>query len=183
MRRLLAGGLAWSLICLATAPAADQTPAPPADSTPPLPEISISLGRPEPLPDSTAVQVLAPTAIELTAFHPSTDPLPRVVRAHSPDTTDFATPQPLSSAELLTPIPATTSSNFAAGNPVQEQRNTAFATPSSVKSDCDGCGCNCYDCCVRMHRFYVRGEYLLWWIKNPTFPVLVTTGTVDSQGI
>ncbi len=32
-------------------------------------------------------------------------------------------------------------------------------------------------------RFYARAEYLLWWIKDPRVPVLVTTGPPETGGI
>jgi hypothetical protein len=32
-------------------------------------------------------------------------------------------------------------------------------------------------------RFYARGEYLLWWIRDSRFPVLATTGPASSDGI
>ena len=32
-------------------------------------------------------------------------------------------------------------------------------------------------------KFYVRAEYLLWWLKGPDLPVLVTTSPFASQGI
>jgi hypothetical protein len=203
MRRLLAGGLAWSLACLGAASAADNVSDSRAESNALLPALAISLGRPEPLPEPDpddalpptgielgsplpepdAIATLPPTGIELTSFQSEVAPPPRVVRAKSADETGFGNPQPLNTVEPLKPVPATSGSSFAAGYPAAEQHSTLFATPGKPKLDCDGCDCDCYDCCVRMHRFYIRGEYLLWWIRNPSVPVLVTTGPVSSEGI
>jgi Putative beta barrel porin-7 (BBP7) len=40
---------------------------------------------------------------------------------------------------------------------------------------CDGCGSCCS--CTFSDRFYVSGEYLLWWIKGSNTPPLVTRGS------
>jgi hypothetical protein len=43
---------------------------------------------------------------------------------------------------------------------------------------CDGC-CGCWgnNCCYPGNRFYVSGEYLLWWLRGSPVPPLVTAGS------
>jgi hypothetical protein len=55
---------------------------------------------------------------------------------------------------------------------------------SSTGSLCDSriCGCGCGDTCSEPNRFYVSGEYLLWWIKDSKLPPLVTTAPAGSSG-
>jgi hypothetical protein len=46
----------------------------------------------------------------------------------------------------------------------------------------DGCGPFCDDCCgVPHNRWWVRGEYLMWWMKGQRLPALVTSGSPDDR--
>jgi len=46
------------------------------------------------------------------------------------------------------------------------------------RGNCDGAGAFCLnDCCgAPQHRFWISGEYLLWWMQGQRLPALVTTG-------
>jgi hypothetical protein len=47
----------------------------------------------------------------------------------------------------------------------------------------DGCVCTGESMTKESDRFYVRGEYLLWTIRDSRFPVLATTGPASSDAI
>jgi hypothetical protein len=65
--------------------------------------------------------------------------------------------------------------------------------PDPMNADCSNCsaGAPCRNrifdrgCCdeCNSNRFYLSGEYLLWWIKNSHTPPLVTTGPAGSAGV
>lgn len=92
-------------------------------------------------------------------------------------------------APPLVPVPAATTAPAAA--PAAAPATTPARAKASADAGCLGCTstdpaysdcCACCDegCCL--NRWYVRGEYLLWWIRPPRFPALATTGTEASQG-
>ncbi len=70
---------------------------------------------------------------------------------------------------------------------VPAPQHSIVAEPAA--SDCSACttcvsrlcDCTSSDVC-NPNRFYLSGEYLLWWIKNSHYPPLVTTGPVGSTG-
>jgi hypothetical protein len=84
-----------------------------------------------------------------------------------------ATPRPSGSAEFA-------SDTDGAGAAPMGVGATGFAIGccGSEGQACDPCVA-----CPHANRFYGSAEYLLWWIKDSSLPVLVTTGTVASQGI
>jgi hypothetical protein len=191
------------------APAADPSATPAADDQALL--AGISLGSPEPVTESAEappLPVIADSSVEPASFQSL---LPRVIRAQKPDSATSGDAEPASSEFHLVPLPTDAGSDFASGASPAAQvggifaaeraapavirtafqattptptRITAVASPVSSTDDCNPPKCDCCDaCCVRNHRFYGSAEYLLWWVTEPRFPILVTTGTLASQGI
>lgn len=205
MNRLLAGGLGWSLAWLATAAVAgDAAPRPAviarSDAHPTA--AGVALGRPEPLTPRSPTPALLPVSFVSAN---------RVVRAQTAEGSGFAIPQLLSVPDGPLAPPPGQSSSFASGADLAPAGVTGFAaelgtvaapphiapmpaappvhsTPAPDGTCCgdDLCCPPCIECgdccCASPHRLYLRGEYLLWWIRPPRYPVLATTGTVASQG-
>jgi hypothetical protein len=64
--------------------------------------------------------------------------------------------------------------------------STAKASPAGetpVRPVANGDCLDCCDTCPKLHRWYFRAEYLLWWINGQQLPVLAATGPPGSMGI
>jgi hypothetical protein len=151
----------------ATAPAAPRGPA-------------VTIGAPVPLAPSAAPAPVRPVSFTNAAdsgapvvFRAQMADNPRMMPAGLPDgpndppkKSNLVLPAPKPLAVPPPPDPcAATYSPCIGGAP-------ACANP-------DGCGPFCAnDCCgVPRDRWWVRGEYLMWWLKGQGLPALVTTGS------
>src|SRR5262249_11506352 len=51
----------------------------------------------------------------------------------------------------------------------------------------DDCSCCCCDCCCQeccpAFKWWLRGEYLMWWMRDMKAPPLVTSGPQESFGV
>jgi hypothetical protein len=68
--------------------------------------------------------------------------------------------------------------------PAVSERAPSAPEVQAPKAACADESCNAWDCpCPPAGRFWVSGEYLLWWIRDTNLPPLVTAGPPASGGI
>jgi len=207
MKRLLVGSLGCSLAWLSVAIAQDSMPR----RLPAGPAVGVSLGRPEALGDAPArlSPLITGGAIQLTAFNaPAPAALPAVemelapvlpargsifaggsIQPASTTTTVFAmdvTPLPAPAPVAGAPV-ASAPAAAPTGGVVPRLTDWCCTpgAPAEGGSYSDGAGLGyAYDGVGMIgSKFYFRAEYLLWWLKGPDLPVLVTTSPFASQGI
>lgn len=93
----------------------------------------------------------------------------------------ISTPVP-GTPTTIVPVPAVAASQ---GDPCISAY-VVDTSPSWIpKWGFEGWGCNaCDDCssCYPGNRFYMSGEFLLWWTKGSPLPPLVTTGSIANGG-
>jgi hypothetical protein len=180
------------------------TPPGPASSQPAaaLGPPRVALGKPVPLEADSDPQPIQDAQITRASFSPPTAALLRpVVRSQSPDTASYLPPPSgstgapgtggLRDGSTWTVFAANSAapSHPGGGEFASDTDPDGTAAAVGVTGFAAGC-CSCEgvagpgcDACARASRFYGGAEYLLWWIKDSDLPVLVTAGTVASQGI
>jgi hypothetical protein len=177
-----AEGFAWR-------PAAGAAPPAPVASTAP----AVSLGGP------VVVGPTTPRPADATV--PS---LPYKARAAGSDTTYLPPTLPMWGAFAPTPSPTAKATPAASTNPPggakpgvlsadYAKAGTYPATPAGVSASSkpqwgewatdDECVCGADCTAPESSRFYARGEYLLWAIRDSRFPVLATTGPPSTDAI
>lgn len=147
-----------------------------------------------------------PTVVRLHGPDPDTfaaaEPIPAASEVHQAfvpvfPLSDFAVDRPAGPSRLTPTVP------LDAGAPIQQAGRRVLVsagtapvaagganpTPASSTSDTvlrPASDADCLDCCdecLKLHRWYLRAEYLLWWINGQQLPVLAATGPPGSQGI
>jgi Putative beta barrel porin-7 (BBP7) len=96
-----------------------------------------------------------------------------------PALSTFASDQPKTDAPVEA-IPAPQPS--VVSDPPEIIHDAGAGGSPSMTCDSSPCDCGCNDACCDPNRFYLSGEYLLWWIKDSRMPPLVTTGPVGGTG-
>lgn len=175
LRAMWKSGLGLSLaLAVSSASAADvewHAAAKPAAAAP-----AATIGAPVPLPAAQK----PPDALRPVSFTGTTDgSVPVVFRAQMPD------------SPRMMPVGGPDDPPKKQATPVLPPPKTLLAPPDGFAGsdgsccgsggccNADGCGgFGVNDCCgVPRDRWWVRAEYLMWWMKGQALPALVTTGS------
>ncbi len=139
-------------------------------------------GRPEPAAGTSGVAVGAPRfLVRAQGTDPGTPGSP-------PRTVTETIGPPRTTAP--TAIPMAMPGGGCIGAPVMiaaPPPPVVVASPVCCDTPCPSCEltvcCDLGPCDPCGPGFYVNGEYLLWWIRDPRVPPLITTGPVNAGGI
>lgn len=185
MKRLVCSSLGLALALVVTSASAEEVQWRAASGARPAATASgpaVTMQAPVPLSPSGGAR---PAALKPVSFGSADDPTPRVVVRGQMNDAAKALPagpegpegKPAKKASETLPAP----------HPLPAPPPTCLDCGACGGGPCcgnpDGCGGFCLnDCCgVPGHRFWLSGEYLMWWIKGQSLPPLVTAGSPNDQ--
>jgi Putative beta barrel porin-7 (BBP7) len=164
-----------------TAPTAVAAPGRVIASTAPAPVVTML--APVPLPASSATSPAAPDPFKRVSYADGGNSDTRVIfRAQMSDAPrmlpvgDPTGPEDPPTKKKPDVLPPSHVVSSPVGNSLDCSPGCCLSPPAACNAD--GCGRFCIDDCCGPpnHSFWASAEYLAWWVKGQTLPVLVTAG-------